>query len=246
MKVIRKAKENLFIIFIVAAYIAVFIINQNMGIASVKNSFYYIKEMIMIMPVIFVLTALLDLWVPKEKIMKYLGKEAKAKGVVLSFILGSISAGPIYAAFPLCVMLHKKGASVRNLVIILSAWAVIKVPMLLNEMKFLGFEFMAVRWVLTVIAIIIFSWITAKIVKDNDLPQLKVNQNGPSINKSACMGCSLCAKNYPELFEMRDKKASLKTTNGAIDQEKLMQAVNSCPVKAISFSEDEGKIDLLN
>ncbi|MPM57484.1 hypothetical protein SDC9_104306 [bioreactor metagenome] len=239
MKVIRKAKENLFIIFIAAAYIAIFIINQNMGIASVKNSFYYIKEMIMIMPVIFVLTALLDLWVPKEKIMKYLGKEAKAKGVVLSFILGSISAGPIYAAFPLCVMLHKKGASVRNLVIILSAWAVIKVPMLLNEMKFLGFKFMAIRWVLTVIAIMIFSWITAKIVKDNDLPQLKANQNGPSINKSACMGCSLCTKNYPELFEMQNGKASLRITDGIIDQEKLMQAVNSCPVKAIFFSVDE-------
>ncbi len=246
MKVIRKAKENLFVIFIALAYIAIFIIKPNMGIASVKNSFYYIKEMIMIMPVIFVLTALLDLWVPKEKIMKYLGKDAKAKGVVLSLVLGSISAGPIYAAFPLCVMLHKKGASVRNLVIILSAWAVIKVPMLLNEMKFLGFEFMAVRWVLTVIAIIVFSWITAKIVKDNDLPQLMVNQSGPSINKSACMGCSLCAKNYPELFEVQNKKASLKTINGAIDDEKLMQAINSCPVKAISFTEDEGKIDLLN
>ena len=64
MKVIRKAKENLFILLIAAAYIAMFIINQNMGIASIKNSFYYIKEMIMIMPVIFVLTALLDLWVP--------------------------------------------------------------------------------------------------------------------------------------------------------------------------------------
>jgi uncharacterized membrane protein YraQ (UPF0718 family) len=165
MKVLRKAKENLFILFIAAAYIAMFIINQNMGIASVKNSFYYIKEMIMIMPVIFVLTALLDLWVPKEKIMKYLGKEAKTKGVVLSLALGSISAGPIYAAFPLCVMLHKKGASVRNLVIILSAWAVIKVPMLLNELKFLGFKFMAVRWVLTVIGIVVFSWITAKIVR---------------------------------------------------------------------------------
>ena len=239
MKVIRKAKENVSILFIAAAYIAVFVINQNMGIASVKNSFYYIKEMIMIMPVIFILTALLDLWVPKEKIIKYLGKEAKAKGVVLSFILGSISAGPIYAAFPLCVMLHKKGASVRNLVIILSAWAVIKVPMLLNEMKFLGLKFMAVRWVLTVIAIMIFSWITARIVQDHDVSQRKANQNGPSINKSACMGCSLCTKNYPELFEMRDKKASLKTISGAIDQEKLMQAVSSCPVKAISFSEDD-------
>ncbi len=241
MMLIRKAKENLFILLIAAAYLAVFVVNQNLGIASVQNSFYYIKEMIMIMPVIFILTALLDLWVPKEKIIKYLGKEAKMKGVVLSFLLGSISAGPIYAAFPLCVMLHKKGASVRNLVIILSAWAVIKVPMLLNEMKFLGLQFMAVRWVLTVIAILIFSWITAKVVQDKDLSQQKRNQNGPSINKSACMGCSLCAKNYPELFEMRDKKASLKTIDGAIDQEKLRQAISSCPVMAISSSEEDEK-----
>ena len=246
MKVIRKAKENLFVIFIALAYIAIFIIKPSMGIASVKNSFYYIKEMIMIMPVIFVLTALLDLWVPKEKIMKYLGNDAKAKGVILSLVLGSISAGPIYAAFPLCVMLHKKGASVRNLVIILSAWAVIKVPMLLNELKFLGFEFMAIRWVLTVIAIIVFSWITSKIVKDNDFPQLNEKQNGPSINKSACMGCTLCAKTYPELFEMQNGRASLKSTDGIIDQEKLMHAISSCPVKAIDVSEDEGKIDLLN
>ena len=108
------------------------------------------------MPVIFVLTALLDLWVPKDKIVKLLGKESKIKGVVLSVILGSISAGPIYAAFPLCVMLQKKGASIRNLIIILSAWAVIKVPMLLNEMKFLGLKFMAIRWALTLISIIVF------------------------------------------------------------------------------------------
>jgi len=30
MKIIRKAKENLFILFIAAAYIVMFIINQNM------------------------------------------------------------------------------------------------------------------------------------------------------------------------------------------------------------------------
>ena len=98
---------------------------------------------------------------------------------------------------------------------------------------------MAVRWILTVIAIVVFSWITAKIVKDHDLPQLKANQSGPSINKSACMGCSLCTKNYPELFEMQNKKASLKEISEDIDQEKLMKAVNACPVKAISFSADE-------
>lgn len=239
MKVIKKAKENLFIVVIAAAYIALFMINPSVGAASVHNSFYYIKEMVLIMPVVFVLTALLDLWVPREKIVKYLGKDAKSKGAILSLVLGSISAGPIYAAFPLCAMLHKKGASVRNLVIILSAWAVIKVPMLLNELKFLGFAFMAVRWALTVMAILMFSWLAAKIVKDSDLPVSKEKGSGLSINKSACLGCSLCAEKYPELFEMQNRKACLKTMNTAVEHEKLMYVINACPVKAIAFSGDE-------
>lgn len=235
MSIVKRLKENLFTAIVIFAYINLFILKPEIAITSVSNSVYYIKEMIMIMPVIFILTALLDLWVPKKKIMKYLGKEAKIKGVILSFVLGSISAGPIYAAFPMCVMLHKKGASIRNLVIILSSWAVIKIPMLLNEVKFLGIEFMVVRWVLTVIAIVIFSWITSKIVKDEDLPQIETEQKGLTINKNSCMGCALCAKKYPELFEMKNKKAAIKTEHDEIDMEKLTEAIDSCPVKAIEY-----------
>lgn len=238
MKALKIVKENLFAALVAVAYIVLFIVRADMGTASLKNSAYYIKEMLMIMPVVFILTALLDLWVPKDKIIKYLGKGAKAKGVVFSLILGSISAGPVYAAFPLCVMLHKKGASIRNIVVILSAWAVIKVPMLLNEVKFLGFEFMAIRWVLTVAAIIVFSWITALIVKDGDLPKTSKKQAGLSINKAACIGCSLCAQNYPELFEMKNRKASLKEIDGVPEPDKLGRAIESCPVKAISYAEE--------
>lgn len=238
MKALKIVKENLFAALVAIAYIVLFIVRADMGTASLKNSAYYIKEMLMIMPVVFVLTALLDLWVSKEKIMKFLGKDAKAKGILLSIVLGSISAGPVYAAFPLCVMLHKKGASIRNIVIILSAWAVIKVPMLLNEAKFLGFQFMAIRWVLTVAAIVIFSWITAMIVKDGDLPKADKEQTGLSINKAACIGCSLCAQNYPELFEMENRKASLKEIDGTPDSDKLANAIESCPVKAISYGDD--------
>jgi uncharacterized membrane protein YraQ (UPF0718 family) len=61
--------------------------------------------------------------------------------------------------------LLKKGASISNIVIILSAWAVIKVPMLANEAKFLGVNFMAVRWVLTVTAIFVMAYMVGKIVK---------------------------------------------------------------------------------
>lgn len=238
MTILKKIKENLFLVAVALAYIILFFIRPSIGIESVKNSGYYIKEMLMIMPVIFILTALLDMWIPKEKIMRYLGKEAGAKGIFLSFVVGSISAGPIYAAFPMCVMLHKKGASIRNIVIILSSWAVIKVPMLLNEAKFLGPKFMAIRWVLTVIAIIIFSWITAKLIKDKDLPGEVLAQPGLHINRDACMGCTLCAKNYPALFEMQGKKAVVKTYEPeSLDMEMLEGTIKACPVHAIEYSE---------
>lgn len=234
-KTIKLIKTNFFLGVVVLAYFILTIVSPQLGIQGVKNSSYYIKEMLMIMPVIFVLTALLDSWVPKETIIKILGKEAKTKGIVLSFLLGSISAGPIYAAFPLCGMLHKKGASIKNIVIILSSWAVVKVPMLLNETKFLGLKFMTVRWMLTVVAILIFSYITAKIVKDKDLPKDQdIMKLGIYINKDACMGCTVCAKKYPELFKMDGKKANVKEYAN-LDMELLKNTINSCPVKAIEY-----------
>ena len=237
MKILKKAKDNIFLILIATSYILLFVIKPDMGVTSIKNSAYYIKEMLMIMPVIFVLTALLDTWIAKEKITKYLGKESKVKGIILSFVLGSISAGPIYAAFPMCVMLHKKGASVRNLVIILSSWAVIKVPMLLNEAKFLGIKFMAIRWVLTVIAIVVFSWIASKIVKDEDIVQKEEKASGLTLNRESCMGCTLCTKKYSEIFGMQGKKAYIKSFDAEIDKERLSQTILACPVRAIDYIE---------
>lgn len=237
-RILQKIKENLFLVFIVLAYAVVFFMKPQMGVQAIQNSGYYLKEMLLIMPVIFILTALLDTWMPKQTIMKYLGQESKFKGIVLSFALGAISAGPVYAAFPICVMLHKKGATIRNIVVILSSWAVIKIPMLLNEMKFLGPKFMIVRWILTVISIVIFSWITSKIVKNDDLPKNNDKEKaGLNINQDACMGCSLCVREYAELFEMKNKKAYIKEYIIEPDKEKLEKVILACPVRAIEVIE---------
>lgn len=60
------------------------------------------------MPVVFILTSILEAWVPREVIMNIFGEKAGIKGSMMSFILGSLSAGPIYAAFPISKMLLKK------------------------------------------------------------------------------------------------------------------------------------------
>ncbi|MDO5017895.1 MAG: permease [Lagierella massiliensis] len=236
MTFFKKIKNNLFIVVLVLTYATLFIINPKMGVNSIKSSGYFIKEMLIIMPIIFVLTALLDLWVPKEKIVSFLGVESGAKGIILSFVVGSISAGPIYAAFPMCLMLHKKGASIRNIVIILSSWAVIKIPMLVNEAKFLGPKFMGIRWVLTIISIIIFSWIAGRIIKDEDLPNKFKSSSGLNVNKDACIGCGLCAKDYPEAFKMEGRKAIVKE-DGNLNKESIVKAVETCPVNAITYEE---------
>ncbi|MGL5541481.1 MAG: permease [Erysipelotrichaceae bacterium] len=234
-KGIRLIKQNRFAAAIALVYAALLLLAPATMSQAISNSSYYLKEMLMIMPVIFILTALLDGWVPKETIGKYLGKESKGKGIFLAFLLGSVSAGPIYAAFPICTMLHKKGASIQNIVIILSSWAVIKIPMLLNEAKFLGMQFMLLRWALSIVAILFFAWMSAKIVKDRDLIQAEpVLKQGVNIHHDACMGCTLCTRTYSALFAMEGNKAIVKAYEH-VDEACLQEAMNACMVKAITY-----------
>ena len=168
-KVLRWIKRNKLLMAVLILYGVILIFNGSVGIAALSNSLYYIKEMLVVMPVIFLLTIAIDVLVPRESIVKHFGEGAGFRGNIFALVLGSISAGPIYAAFPICKMLLKKGASISNIVIVLSAWAVVTLPMLANEVKFLGFEFMALSWVLTVISILFIGWLTEKVLSVNNI-----------------------------------------------------------------------------
>jgi uncharacterized membrane protein YraQ (UPF0718 family) len=240
VKVIDIVKKNKLLTAVFLAYAFLFIAMPDKAYLSVSNSMYYIIEMLEIMPVIFILTSIIEAWVPKEMIINGFGEKAGIKGSIFSFLLGSFSAGPIYAAFPICKMLLKKGASVSNVVIILSAWAVIKVPMLANEAKFLGVQFMGVRWILTVIAILIMSYLVAAFVKKESVPMLQeqdLNQiTCVDIKEQYCIGCGLCEKLLPQHFEMADKKAKWKESILSHEQiDRIKSIMNKCPAKAIGF-----------
>lgn len=240
MKIIDIVKKNKLLTVVALIYIFLFITMTDKAYMSVKNSMYYIKEMLEIMPVIFILTSIIEAWVPKEVIMNGFGEKSGIKGSIFSFMLGSFSAGPIYAAFPVCKMLLKKGASIRNIVIILSAWAVIKVPMLANEAKFLGPRFMGIRWILTVISILIMSYLMTLFVKKKDIP-VKEDRSigkvtGIHIKEQYCVGCGLCEKLMPQHFVIIDKKGKWKESTLNDEQiNELKEIINKCPAKAISF-----------
>ncbi|MCK5130175.1 MAG: permease [Clostridiales bacterium] len=234
--ILSMIKKNKLLVLVVLVYAGIFIFAPETALKSVNNSMYYLLEMIQVLPIIFLLTVLIDAWIPKEWIIDKLGDKSGFMGNVFSILLGSLSAGPIYAAFPLSKMLLKKGASITNIVIILSAWAVIKVPMLLNEMKFLSIEFMAIRWVLTVVAILIMGYLMGLFVKKKDLPEDTKEEASLSVNTDYCNGCGICIKIAPEHFEMVDGKANVKTQE--IHKENRMKVkttIEKCPVNAIGM-----------
>lgn len=194
-------KKNAILVIAVLAYIVVFIVKQEVFFESLKMTGMFLKEMIEVLPPIIVITSLITVWVPREIITKNFGKSSGLKGKLLSLLIGSVSAGPIYAAFPVSQTLLKKGASVSNIVIILSSWAVIKVPMLIVEMKFLGVQFALTRYLLTVPLIFLMGFIMEKVVKQKDLPPVETGKGGdpgeimsllPGYNCKAC-GYLTCA-----------------------------------------------------
>jgi len=72
-------------------------------------------------------------------------------------------------AFPLASSMIKKGASISNIVIFLSAWACLKIPQELVELQFLGWKFMVLRWTLTVILVIIMGAVIEKMISKTSL-----------------------------------------------------------------------------
>lgn len=147
----------------VAAYLVVLFYDPDTFMGALKLTSGYIKEMLQVMPAVFVLTALIATWVPRNVIATNLGDSSGLRGMLASIVIGSLSAGPIYAAFPIAQALLQKGAGIGNVVIIISAWAVIKVPMLAVEARFLGVPFMALRYLWTVPSIFLMGVLFNKV-----------------------------------------------------------------------------------
>ena len=112
-------------------------------------------EMILILPAVMILMGLFSVFVPREMVVKHLGKTAGIKAVFLGILMGALPTGPLYAAFPMASALLKKGAKISCIIAFLSAWACIKLPQEMVELQFLGLKFMATRLILTIIFVII-------------------------------------------------------------------------------------------
>jgi len=110
--------------------------------------------------------------------VRHMGKTSRAKGMLIAILFGALPTGPLYVAFPLAVALRKKGASIANVVVFLSAWACIKIPQELFELQFLGFEFMLTRLVLTIAFVVAMGLFVEKAIEWSDRREMGMPETG--------------------------------------------------------------------
>ncbi len=141
---------------------------SNSMMAAITIAWGYFVQMMMILPAVMVMIGLFSVWVSDEMVIKYLGRTSGVKGIFLAILFGALPTGPLYVAFPMAAALLKKGASISSVIIFLSAWACIKLPQEMMELQFLGWKFMILRLVLTVVFVSVMGVSIERIIEWSD------------------------------------------------------------------------------
>ena len=166
MKTIKK-----YWVFVVASIVIglMFLWNRELGLSAVSTVKFSFKEMIMVLPPIFVLLGLLDVWVPKDTMVKFMGEESGLVGILLAFLLGSAAAGPLYGAFPVAAVFMKKGVKFTNILIFIGAWSTTKLPMILFELSSMGAPFTLTRFIVNIPGILLIAYIVSKSLSEKEI-----------------------------------------------------------------------------
>lgn len=143
----------------IVALILIFFIDNSLGSSIFLSSKSNILQMLSVLPPIMLLLGLMDVWISKDSMIKYMGENSGILGIFLSIFIASIAAGPMYASFPFTAVLLKKGVKFSNIIIFMNAWCVTKISTLLFEIGALGYEFTLIRLLVDIPGIILMGYI---------------------------------------------------------------------------------------
>lgn len=158
-----------------AGLIVLLIVAPELGMRTLTSTLSGVKEMLLVIPPVFVLLGLLDVWVPRETMVRFMGEGSGVKGAAMAVLLGSAAAGPLYAAFPVAGVFMKKGVTFLNVLLFLGAWSTTKIPMVLFELASMGPLFTFTRLGLSFIGISLIAIAVNRLTGKDEIARLYEN-----------------------------------------------------------------------
>jgi uncharacterized membrane protein YraQ (UPF0718 family) len=171
----KLAKRYCFFIIVLSISLIIALVKKDIGIKTFNTAGSSFKQMLSVLPPIMILLGLIDVWVPREKMMRYMGDNSGILGIALAIIIGSLAAGPMYAAFPFAAVLLRKGVKFSNLIIFLNAWCVTKMPTVMFELASLGYEFTFTRLAVNLPGIILMGYVVQWLMSKEELDRVYLN-----------------------------------------------------------------------
>ncbi|MDP8220377.1 MAG: permease [Candidatus Stygibacter frigidus] len=153
-------KQNDLISYLIPALIIGFSLGARLGGFELGerllgNLGQYLKTLLLLLPPVFILIGLFEVWVPRRTIEKHFGSSHGMGAWFWLMLLSATIVGGLYVSLPLAYALYQKGTRLRLVYGFLGFSTICRIPMTFFEASFLGLKFTLIRYAIALPLVII-------------------------------------------------------------------------------------------
>lgn len=166
-------KKNRFIIIAALGLTVLAIVDFSLSIKALEHSYSSLISMLLVIPPIFVLIGLFDVWIERETMIRLMGENSGIKGMVIAFFVAALSAGPTIAAFPIAAMMLKKGAKYTNVLFFVMVWSSLKLPIVIFQVTTIGLKLTLIINLTMLAVFVIGAMVANKVFTAQEIEELQ-------------------------------------------------------------------------
>lgn len=134
-----------FLVAAVVLFLILLIKEPSAAVSSCKSGLTLCLHYSVLIISSMLVASFLQSLIPKEIISSYLGEKSGFVGILIGTLIGGLTPGSPYAAFPLFAGILKMGASLPTGVSMVSAWGLWSVSRIPFEMAVMGSHFTSIH-----------------------------------------------------------------------------------------------------
>ena len=154
-----------FLAAVAALYALCAVLAPELAARALAHAGRALRHMLPVLALVFVLLFVFDLLLSPQRIAQQLGRPGGARGSLIALAAGILSAGPIYAWYPLLAELRTKGMRASTAAVFLYARA-IKLPLLPLLFHYFGAAYSVVLSLYLAVFALLSGFIMERLARD--------------------------------------------------------------------------------
>jgi uncharacterized membrane protein YraQ (UPF0718 family) len=136
------------VVMIAIAVVLLFVayyLGDNLHVQGLKAAGEMLVKVFPLLIAAFVIAGLVQVLIPREFIIKWLGPESGLKGIALGALAGGLTPGGPVINFPIVASIYKAGAGIGTVVAYVTAWSLVSVVRFPLEVSLISPKFAFIR-----------------------------------------------------------------------------------------------------